>query len=699
MRTVSIFHNIVLCAFLLFFGSHSLAFNLVADSQLDKSTADQVQSWLNKVTDRLPPIMKSRFGDRIFSVKFSMFKGTEMAQVIPGSSQIDINQSLLIFLQKPDLQRLPLSDLPSIARKIEALKKQSHGNQDLTFDLPSHKNIGQFLTATLIHEISHQYDMLGVPPMEYLATRKQCVYAAAIGERDYSQECQKIQNIRTSVSDLREFLILAGFPETGFLASNSNKTNFYTERSPDPYEWQSPLESFAVNMEYFLLDPDYQCRRPGLYRYLSKHFGDYNPFEPRTCDNTQTVLVDGPSEFGSLTRFEKFDFNKLYQIHYFFAGKGDEMMSRFGHAMLRLVFCAPQRTTVGPECLKDQSFHRIVSFRAFVTDINIDSIKGLTGDYPSSLYILPLASVLTEYNSTEFREITSTPLKLSRSRLKVLFDSILYNHWTYEGKYYFLSNNCATETLNLLKSVFYDYPKIFDRSIARPDTLYNLLVEIGVAEDLKKLVKSKEEAVQLGYFFPSFRETYENSIKLLIEKGALPAGVTLDGYLELSGVQRRQWMNQEISRADAADQKLRNLAGFVFLEDLVLSRKLQKVNQEVLPKIYLESRDKEAVEANPSLADVGFFQDYVFKFSRPTTLFSQVLNARPYGHPSSGEISPIVESFNKSMAESKFDKKSVDFTNLVIAKASSDLQGQYHDADQNLKDLIKQIKMLKRTSR
>jgi Mlc titration factor MtfA (ptsG expression regulator) len=44
-------------------------------------------------------------------------------------------------------------------------------------------------------------------------------------------------------------------------------------RSPDIYETSSPLEFVAVNMEYFLLDPSYACRRPSLYRYYKEHFG------------------------------------------------------------------------------------------------------------------------------------------------------------------------------------------------------------------------------------------------------------------------------------------------------------------------------------------------------------------------------------------------------------------------------------------
>src|SRR3546814_8886738 len=49
--------------------------------------------------------------------------------------------------------------------------------------------------------------------------------------------------------------------------------NAFTDRSPDPYELDSPAEFVAVNLEYFVLDPAYACRRPALHRYFVAHFG------------------------------------------------------------------------------------------------------------------------------------------------------------------------------------------------------------------------------------------------------------------------------------------------------------------------------------------------------------------------------------------------------------------------------------------
>lgn len=676
-----------LCFVFFCFAIESHAFDIKVEQKLDSVTSNQVQIWLKTVINRLPPVMKSRFGDRVYTIGFSRLGSTRMAHVFKGSEQITLNENLLLLLQHPEMQKGLVSEWPSIARQL----KQHQTNKG--FDLPSHKDMGEFLSATLIHELAHQYDFLGVPPFEYLETRKQCIYAAAIGQRSYAEECRKVSQIQTSVSDLREFLVLAGFPETGFFSADSERTNFFTGRSPDPYENSSKLEAFAVNMEYYLLDPDYQCRRPALYNYLATHFNNYHPFGLVKCDNTQTVLVNAPSDV-SLTRFERFDFKRLYQIHYFFAGEGDEMMSRFGHAMLRLVFCSPRRTSVGPECLQDLIYHRVVSYRAFIDDISINSLKGLTGDYPSSLYILPLASVLTQYNGIEFREIRSIPLALDSVQLRNLYDSILYFHWTYEGKYYFLSNNCATETFNLLKTVFYNQPKVFDKHVARPDSLYELLIKIGMAKSLKSTVTTKKEAVNKGYLYPSYREVYEEAIKHLIENQAL-SPITLNDYLRSSTKERRVWISGQINSLVADEQKVKNLAGFLLLEDLIESRLMLALNKEVLPKLYLKEKESTEAVRDTGLSYFKDLHDNMIKYSRPTSLFPEVLNNRPYGFPTRTEVETLVKNFDKEMAAAKIQDKSKLALKYLLAEASRDMRLNYNSIEENIKEIKRLIKNLK----
>lgn len=65
--------------------------------------------------------------------------------------------------------------------------------------------------------------------------------------------------------------------------------NTLVARSPDPYELHSPAENFAVNLEYFLLDPEFSCRRPAVARYLSGLLG--NPPVRADCAPFRKVFL------------------------------------------------------------------------------------------------------------------------------------------------------------------------------------------------------------------------------------------------------------------------------------------------------------------------------------------------------------------------------------------------------------------------
>src|SRR3546814_3142703 len=53
----------------------------------------------------------------------------------------------------------------------------------------------------------------------------------------------------------------------------------------------SDLEFVAVNLEYFVLDPAYACRRPALHRYFVAHFGAAPP-HPDCAPGLPYVLPD-----------------------------------------------------------------------------------------------------------------------------------------------------------------------------------------------------------------------------------------------------------------------------------------------------------------------------------------------------------------------------------------------------------------------
>ncbi|MCZ7024184.1 DUF4105 domain-containing protein, partial [Salmonella enterica] len=87
------------------------------------------------------------------------------------------------------------------------------------------------------------------------------------------------------------------------------------------------------------------------------------------------------------------DPERVYAIDYLLAEANQNLVSRWGHSMLRLVICAPGRPR-GPDCRLDLDQHLVLSYRAFVGDVQLSSWDGLVGKYPSRLFVLPLAQVI-----------------------------------------------------------------------------------------------------------------------------------------------------------------------------------------------------------------------------------------------------------------------------------------------------------------
>ncbi|MFZ4405595.1 MAG: DUF4105 domain-containing protein, partial [Pseudobdellovibrionaceae bacterium] len=344
-----------------------------------------------------------------------------------------------------------------------------------------HKTFYNYILATLVHESIHVYDenqnlseeiknQIRLCEKEAVVTRSK---GSGVHKTYKNNQCLRLVKMRYSISSDPLFLNAAGFPEQSLTdeVTANERSNFLEFRSPDAYEWKNPQEALAVNSEYFFLDPEYKCRRPGLYQVLSLFF-DTRPFENFKCDATRTVLVPPNVLTKTSARLQVLDPSRIYAIHYLFAGKGPKMMSKFGHAMLRLVICAPDRKVVDAQCVMDINHHLVVSFRASVEDFQIDSIKGLNGDYPSIEFVLPLSTVIDEYTKKELRWIKSLPLILSESEKNFLLQSVIESQWSYEGKYRFLSNNCADETLQLLKRGLPFNNNMQEITISRPDTLF-----------------------------------------------------------------------------------------------------------------------------------------------------------------------------------------------------------------------------------
>ncbi|BDU17121.1 DUF4105 domain-containing protein [Lysobacter auxotrophicus] len=347
------------------------------------------------------------------------------------------------------------------------------------------------------------------------------------------------------------------------------RENRFVERSPDPYELTRPSEYFAVNVEHYLLDPQYACRRPAMQRYLEERLGASKA--SASCANDLLYVDAGEGEGGALAAIDP---SRVYAIEYLLAEGNAQPMSRWGHSMLRLVVCAPGRPP-GPDCRLDLSHHRVLSFRAFVDDVRISSWRGLAGRYPSRLFVLPMQQVVDEYTKVELRGLRSVPLRLSRGEIAAVLERAAQLHWSYDGRYYFLGNNCAAETWKLLHD---SVPRLAGQGIGSitPTGLLRRLQNAGVAD--ASVFDDRDGALRLGYRFESQRAYFDQLYASARTALSLPSR-TVTQWMDLAPEQRRPW----IERAD-----LRTSAALLILEQAAQRRTLAQV-RETLKRRYLAS--------------------------------------------------------------------------------------------------------------
>ncbi|MCW6026549.1 DUF4105 domain-containing protein [Stenotrophomonas sp. SRS1] len=319
--------------------------------------------------------------------------------------------------------------------------------------------------------------------------------------------------------------------------------NAFSGRSPDDYERASPAEFLAVNAEHLLLDPDYACRRPAVAAWFADHLG---PIVHAVDCDTRLPLMQAEEDAGAATLLE-LDPARVYGVDYLLAEGNDQLMSRWGHSMLRLVICAPGRPR-GPACRMDLSHHRVLSYRAFVGDVQISSWRGLTGAYPSRLFVLPLNQVINEYTQVELRGLSSVPLALEAPDIASLLERVAQVHWSYDGRYLFVSNNCAVETGKLLQE---GVPRLASPGLNRltPRGLLSRLERLGVAD--ASVLADRGQATRQGYYFASAEDHYQQLFDAARQQ--LPLGTADVGHwLRQPASERARWVEQGDLRATAA---------------------------------------------------------------------------------------------------------------------------------------------------
>ena len=521
-----------------------------------------VLAWFSDAIDHLPSAMKAKLA-RTIDIEFSSFGDTTALPIPSCKVSSDVKA-------KPDKRILGQTTKPWDITKANHILIHSgflpeimKGSANSTAYDCGHRSMYALALATLLHETSHIYDFANFQSPAFVSEVDACTQQDLSERTDH---CNAILSVDRTVSKDPMLMNLMGAVEVGALGAHRLQGQISSVRSPENYEFTNTDEGFAVNMEFFLLDPEYACRRPSIHHVLAKHFG-FDPFPNRSCGLNYVFPTSSERLSDKVVNLSDLNPKRLYQADYLFASEGQAIMSKWGHAMIRLAFCSPEHAAnPGPECMKDLPYHFVASFRSNVTDTHIDNIKGIEGAYPSQLFILPLIEVMDEYNSRGLRDLVSLPLKLNEEQRNSFLTRTLEMGWEYRGRYFFFDNNCATEAVNLMKGIV-DEEALQSIHIVTPLGLYNHLVAAGYADATP--LADRSQAIADGYIFPSNMVRLQSAYSKIQATAAGVASVpSLDDYLHKSKASERLALEKMLATKDSS--KAGSLASeFFLLEDYI----------------------------------------------------------------------------------------------------------------------------------
>lgn len=428
-------------------------------------------------------------------------------------------------------------------------------------------------------------------------------------------------------------------------------------RTPDVYEFHDIVENLAVNFEYFLLDPEFQCRRPAVYSFLAEQL-QHQPSSNKSCDVNTLVYAGNTPVF--------LDPSRVYQIHYLFAARGKGIASRWGHSMFRVVMCSQARTQKDERCLEDLHDHIVLSFVANLRDdLTINSWKGLTGKYVAQVMIRPLTEVLNDYAEVDHRDLQSLPLALSDAEMRQFMLHTLELYWGYSGRYYFVTNNCADESLRLVQSVL-PSPSVQKIEIMTPLGLRDELIKTTVADN--SVLADRATALARGHLFASALDRYEALYKKIRPRLPRAAPNTFERYMHSTKARaRHEW-------AQAMQHEPQALSGMFAIEGLILQRHLKEVERRIVIRI-LFRRDARYAELAQRL------KTYLLSLRQPWELVQGGYGV-PLPHEFKLEARQVRPGFPEEIVSSAMSFIKNDYPDLYL---------EYGQTEQNRKFLLSMI--------
>lgn len=296
---------------------------------------------------------------------------------------------------------------------------------------------------------------------------------------------------------------------------------------------------YRQRLQDYRTQPDFNCRHPVYWRFFMElgESGRATQF----CEESVPFAVDTIYEGRQVVYVAP---QRIHAIHLLFAGNSTSMASRFGHVAVRLVVC-PRDHSSAEECDANLFEHIVLGFRAHVDELSLDTLKALRGQYRAHFYAYRFMDVYQEYAIGEFRDVYSLPLVLTDVQQRIMVRELADVHWRYSGQYRFFTRNCATLLQDVLRTLWTDYAgtRGLERRYLRPDKWFQAVQKTDRVDGSK--LSSLLRAEQDGFYFPNTRSFYEQALYSVQDAAQTPWFSTLDEYLAVSPLRRRQWFGTD----------------------------------------------------------------------------------------------------------------------------------------------------------
>lgn len=552
---------------------------------LDLKTQDNIDLlFIEDVIDKLPKKLKSILNKTVY-VEFKDLGPDVFGRVARPH----------FFESKKNISKIQLNKLflPSLQKNVKTSSRNKFSRSRALL--------------TLVHEIGHLYDFQFLKDQNYLAQKRYCEQLAAykksyqvrgsVGTVQLNSYCNKVLSREKNVSDDPIFLALTGW-NTQTESKNTRPNRIVS------YALTNAWEYFAVHFSLFLTDSSFKCRMPALNSYFENHF-DHRPFRTK-CDQTLYEL----KAYGS-SKTISIDPSRVFELHLITASPGDQLASRFGHSMLRVVQCSPKRTVVNKECLKDLQHHVVIAFQGNVEEMSQSALKGLTGYYESRINFYTWTQIEFDYTKNQLRSFETVPLKLNKLQRDLFINRSLELYWTYGGDYKFLSNNCATELLELLASVSY-MPSLLQIETITPNGVTKGLNKVGLLDTSR--------AEQIDSYKQKLDQAYEIVLKISSNLNIQLEYKNSLEFIKYSKVSFREKVYSQVS-ASLSDKEFRKFIGAMYLLETYIQRDkknaLSKLKAATLLKFEKSPKDFD-------LQDQGILSELIEDFNKLVELKKQM---------------------------------------------------------------------------